>query len=449
MTEKIEGADDKAMMKAHRKGVLRVLCGVGWLHFCSVMMLVEAKMVIYSKRFQGDTASIARMNARGMSTMMSLGMFVSPLLGVLSDILGRKTLLLLGPMWSLALRLLEVAAPTARTSLLTTSLSSVASAGMLGTKTAIMDLFPDDPRGAGAATALYMVGPLIGSIVGPLLGSATASRGVRWSFVTCASILVTEIALTWRLVPETLPESRRTPLADVKWRQAVNPLQFLKLFVHGPQLALLALAQFLADLASPFVVMSMGSLLQTETLGWSVAERGRFQSAQAVCALPGYILASEAVKRLGNSGALLLGSGATLMGHLLNGLWVRKAWQQVAILPMASPTGCSMAAMQGAIVRAAADCRNAAGEPILGKAELQAALANLSTIATVIAFPLWASVCGRCIRAGKPRRFYSLAAVVTLTHIVIAMAGLSEERRIKALEESAAAGKSERVAVAR
>ena len=80
----------------------------------------------------------------------------------------------------------------------------------------------------------------------PLPRSSSVVRPAGISAEGNGLVMAALQALLVPLVPETLSPARRVPLAKADWR-TTNPAGFLRLFLYGPRLALLALSAFLSD----------------------------------------------------------------------------------------------------------------------------------------------------------------------------------------------------------
>ena len=87
--------------------------------------------------------------------------------------------------------------------------------------------------------------------------------------------------------------------------------------------------------------------------GWSVPEAGRFSSLEGLCNLPGYFLASSAVRKLGSGSSFLAGCCANGLVRLLAGAWVAASGaRQFALLPLELCHGMNQAGLQALLIDA-------------------------------------------------------------------------------------------------
>merc|ERR1712079_501347 len=102
-----------------------------------------------------------------------------------------------------------------------------------------------------------------------------------------------------------------------------------------------------------------------------------------------------------------MGSGICIaLHHFLEGTWVTKAWQQLALLPLLLPRGSTMASIKGLLV----ETGTAAG---FNPGEMQGFISSLKYLAGFLGFPIWAALYARALRNKTPRQFFvSLAAAV-------------------------------------
>ena len=148
--------------------------------------------------------------------------------------------------------------------------------------------------------------------------------------------------------------------------------------------------------------------------GWSVPEAGRFSSLEGLCNLPGYFLASSAVRKLGSGSSFLVGCCANGLVRLLAGAWVAASGaRQHALLPLELCHGMNQAGLQALLIDAGERAQ-------FRRAHLRGCLMSLDSLASLSAAPLWAWWYARCVGAGAPRRFFLGHALCTAGQLLAA-----------------------------
>lgn len=381
-----------------------------FLHMFSTLLVIDAKTVVYLRHFKGDTARCAALSAKAGMMMMGSALLLQPWLSLLSEAYGRKSLLLLGAMWSILARVTEAVLPIPRIMFLSTATAALANGSMLGAQSAIGDIFAGDAKGAGGALAALMLGPTAASVLAPTIGSSLALRNVRLPSALAICFGLVELMLVRRL-PET-HVGQRVPLSEASISK-VNPLSFMRVFFQGPRLASLACAQFLAFFTDPMVVMQTSKLAYQDALNWTVADCGRYMSVVNLVSIPGMALGGRSLQTMGTGLALLSGGCASVLQKLLDSHWVQWPWQQYAATPLLAFRGLSVAALRALVQQAGVEAGMRQGE-------LQGSLSSLMNVAVALGMPTWASWYAACARSGKPRRFFHGVAMVMLAQAVVA-----------------------------
>jgi MFS family permease len=240
---------------------------------------------IWLNHYKGDFAAQARTTSLMMSLLMTGGFFCTPLIGAVSDCYGRKVQMILPPLMNFLQRLVLIYTQDVRALFASFVIGgTLASAGMGGWQAAIADLHAEDPAALASASSMMSMGPMLGGVIGPLVGGALASRDIRLPYAVSAAVCAVACGFVVA-VPETLPTTARIPIV---WRSAGNPLSFVVLFRNGVELAALTGIQLLSNLGQGSY--SFSELYRTELLDWDMAQRGRYQSVSMLVSLPGTLL---------------------------------------------------------------------------------------------------------------------------------------------------------------
>lgn len=398
-------AGEEQQARERTLGKLYLIYTTFW---CCIQVYNDAKMLVYLRDYNGDTAKYTYVTSRLYVICYGTCMAVSPLLGQLADTKGRVPVMRFCAFWNLLLRVADIARPRATTAITTTLLAPPIMGLSQLLNTGIGDLFPGDPKGAGGAMARLQIGQVAGLLVFPYVGAVLAARDLRLPLAVSALFAVVTVLLAIR-VPETLPPEKRSPKIDLK---KITPLAPFRLFLYGPKLALVTLAQILLGFLDPMLFLSRYNvLLNMPTLGWTIVECGRFTSLGNACSIPGLYGAGRSVKALGAIPCLLLGAGAIVCEHLLEALWVVRPGQLFFTLPLYAFRGMNTAALSTVFLEAG----EAAG---LRQAELLGCQQGLTMFVWAAGGVVWASWYDRVLKTGKPRNFYLGPAAVAAAQLL-------------------------------
>jgi DHA1 family tetracycline resistance protein-like MFS transporter len=227
--------------------------------------------------------------------------FFSPVLGSLSDRLGRRPVVLLSNL-GLGLDYLMMAlAPSLSWLFVGRIVSGITAASFSTAAAYIADVTPPE----GRASRFGMLGAAfgLGFVVGPALGGLLGAHDLRWPFWGAAILSLLNFVYGLFVLPESLPPERRAPFA---WK-AANPLGALALLrservVLG--LAVVVLFFFLAHEVLPSVFV----LYTDYRYQWTPDDTGLALAAVGVSStVVSGALVGRAVTRLGERGAALVG----------------------------------------------------------------------------------------------------------------------------------------------
>lgn len=423
-------------VEQRRQRILRIFSLVQAFHVTSGMMVSDSKLTIHLQHYGGDSAKYALAMAFATQVNKVFGLVQVPLLAAFSEARGRKALMLLGAAWAMILRTADFALPRHHVLYSTTMATALTTATMQGLQTSIADLFPGDARSAGGAIASLQVGKVCAEILTPTLSASLSARNVRLPMAFSVVMSALELVLL-SMVPETLAEDRRVPLADAKIK-STNPLAFVGVFLRGPQLAVLAIAHIIFYMTEPMNLKRTDVLVLRESLGWKGPECGRYSSMKSAFAiLPGYFVAANAVRAIGTAPSFFLSGSAAAMHHALDSMVV-KPWQQFAIMPLLATRGMSTASLNALLIQAGVDAGMRQGE-------LRGCLESLKNVTAIVCAPLWAWWYGVCLRSGNTRRFFVGTAAAICVQVLMGQIAASlppppgaEMRREEAAKAKAA-----------
>lgn len=262
----------------------------------------------------GDTARAATVTGVFGFTWAAMQFLTAPLLGALSDRVGRRPVLLLSSLGLGLDYILMALAPGLGWLFVGRLLSGITSASHTTAAAYIADITPPADRAArfGMLGAAFGLGFIVGPAVGGLLGGID----LRLPFWVAAALSLLNTAYGFFILPESLSRERRAPM---RWRVA-NPIGTLALFRSRPALLFLGGALVLQGLAHE-VLPSVFVLYTGHRYAWDEQTVGL---ALAVVGVTSTIVAAGlvglTVRRIGEAATLRLGLGCGVIGLSLFGL---------------------------------------------------------------------------------------------------------------------------------
>ncbi|MBI3504303.1 MAG: TCR/Tet family MFS transporter [Proteobacteria bacterium] len=191
----------------------------------------------------GDTAKAAEVFGVFGTTWAAMQFVCAPIIGVLSDMFGRRKVILLSN-FGLGLDYIVMAvAPTLPWLFLGRVVSGITGASWTTAGAYIADVSPPEKRAQGFGILGAAFG--LGFVLGPALGGVLGSIDIRLPFWAAAALTLVNAMYGVFVLPESLPPEKRRPF---EWRRA-NPLGSLKLLRSHHELWGLAGVNFLYNLA--------------------------------------------------------------------------------------------------------------------------------------------------------------------------------------------------------
>jgi len=253
----------------------------------------------------GDTYDAARIYGI-FGTAWALMQFVfSPLLGALSDRVGRRPVLLIS-CFGLGIDYIFMAlAPGVWWLLLGRIISGITASSFSTAYAYVADVTVPEKRGS----AFGMLGAAfgLGFVMGPAMGGYLGSIDARLPFWGAAVLALVNAAYGFFVLPESLPASRRTVFTPQAFARRANPVGSLKLLRSHPELLSLSSVYLLFQIAH-CVLPSMFVIYAGYRYGWDTRTVG------ASLALSGVLsivvqggLVKLAIRHLGERRSMLLG----------------------------------------------------------------------------------------------------------------------------------------------
>jgi len=354
----------------------------------------------------GRMTDAATWSAR-FAVVFALMQFVfSPVLGVLSDRLGRRPIILLSNL-GLGLDYVVMAlAPTIGWLFLGRIISGITTSSIPTAMAYIADVTPKEKR----AGAFGMIGVAfgVGFTFGPAIGGLVGDVNPRLAFWVAAGLSLANWLWGFLFVPESLPREQRKEFA----LRRANPLGSLVLLRSHHELWRLATIQFLAYTAHN--VFSVWALYAIYRYAWNQKWIGLSLMVVGICtaAISGG-LTGRMVKRFGEKRTLYTGQFFGASGMFFAG-WARNGAAYLASIPIISLWNIAMPAAQSMMTHRVSERE---------QGELQGAIQSMRSITFIIGPWIFLKVFGWFINPKNPVQLpgapYYLAAGLLFTAMLM------------------------------
>ncbi len=287
--------------------------------------------------FTGSNARAGFINGVFVALWALMQFVASPIIGTLSDQVGRRPVILISAAGLAADYVLMALAPDLWWLALGRIVAGVTSASFSTVYAYMADITAPEHR----ARAYGLVGAAFsaGFVAGPLLGGALGAISPRAPFWFAAALSTLTFAYGLFVLPESLPRERRMRFS---WARA-NPLGALVLLRSHAELAGLAVVTFLLHFAH-HVFSAVFVLYAGYRYGWHAWEVGLVLAfVGALDMLVQGVLVGRVVKRLGDRTTMIVGLfggafGIACMGLAPDGLTFTLAMLPNALWGLAMPT---------------------------------------------------------------------------------------------------------------
>lgn len=338
-----------------------------------------------------------------MAALYAAMQFVfAPVLGSLSDRLGRRPVLLLSLGGAAVNYLLLVFADSLWLLLLGRAIAGLTSANVAVATAYITDISRPEQRARRFGLFNAMFGA--GFIIGPVLGGALGDHGLRLPFVAAAALNVCNLLLAFFLLPESRQPTRaRIALA------ALNPLRPLRRVLAMKELRPIILVFFIFS-ASGEAYGVAWALWGADTFQWNGLWIGLSLGTYGVCqTLAQALLPGPAVRLLGERAAVLAGVASASIALTVMA-FATQGWMIFAIMPVFALGGIGVPALQSLATRQV-DERE--------QGQFQGVLASSVSLASIVA-PLFFSSFYFVVREQWPGAIWlSVVALYALGALVV------------------------------
>ncbi len=262
----------------------------------------------------------------------------APVLGALSDRLGRRPVLLISLGGAAVSYIMMASASNLWLLLVGRAIAGLTSANMAVATAYITDISPEDQRAGRFGVFNAMFG--IGFIVGPVLGGLLGDYWLRLPFIVAAGLNTCNMLLAFFV----LPESRKRKKEKLNLT-ALNPLLPMKWAFSMKRLAPLILVFFIFSFSGE-VYGTCWALWGADTFKWNGLWIGLSLGAFGICqSLVQAFLTRPAVKMLGERPAVFTGLAFACLAGIVMAL-ARQSWMIFAIMPVFALGGIGTPALQ-------------------------------------------------------------------------------------------------------
>ena len=367
----------------------------------------------------GDTAK-ASMAIGLFATAWALMQFIfSPLLGLLSDRYGRRTVILLSNFGLGIDYIIMALAPTLGWLFAGRLISGITAASMTTANAYISDITTPEKRSRAYGLMSSAFG--VGFIMGPAIGGWLGGIDPRLPFWFASGCSLLNALYGFLVLPESLPAERRKK--TLNWTKA-NPLGALKLLRSHPELLGLSGITFIQNLAHE-VYPTVFVLYAMTRYGWDQRAVGL---ALAIVGISSIAISAgvvgPAVKKLGEYNALFTGLALGGIGFALFG-WAGTGMVFLAAIPINSLWGLAGPPGQTLMTKLVSPAE---------QGELQGAIACLRGIAMLIGPGIFSSVYAVYV-VSEPGAPWYLAALLLLMAMMLTSVVLRKLQIVKGRSE--------------
>ena len=310
-----------------------------------------------------------------MVALYALMQFIfAPVLGALSDNLGRRPVLLISLAGAAINYVIMAFAPQLWMLVLGRAIDGLTSANMSVATAYITDISLETTRARRFGLSGAMFG--IGFIIGPVLGGWLGDYGLRLPFLVAAALNAGNLLLALFV----LPDSRLRPASRIPTRAGIDLSAFNPLRPLGRALAIEGL---LPIVVAFFILSAAGDSYGTcwalwgfDAFGWNGLWIGLSLGAFGICQTGVQaLLPGPAARLLGERGALMTGLAAGVIALIVMA-FARAGWMVFAIMPVFALTGIGTPALMSLATRQVSPAR---------QGELQGVLASVVSLASIVA----------------------------------------------------------------
>lgn len=290
----------------------------------------------------------------------------APVLGSLSDRLGRRPVLLTSLAGAAVNYVLMALAPSLAFLILGRAIAGLTSANISVATAYITDISPEETRASRFGMFNAMFG--IGFILGPVIGGVLGDHWVRLPFIAAAVLNAGNLLFAVIFLPES-----RTPIHEKIDLKALNPLRPLQ-WAFSRKTLLPVIATFFILSCTGEVYGTCWALWGNDVFGWNGLWIGLSLGAFGICqSLAQAFLPGPVVRLVGERWAVLAGI-AGACAALIAMAFMKESWMVFAIMPVIALAGIGTPALQSLATRMVDERRQGRFQGVLASAMSMASI---------------------------------------------------------------------------
>ena len=399
-----------------RKPALRFVFFVVLLDLLGIGLLIPVGPKLVTQLSGGSEADAAPLVGWLGATFSIMAFLCAPLLGALSDRVGRRPVLLFSMLGSGLDYFAMALAPSLSVLWVTRAINGVTGASVTTASAYIADVTPPEKRAAGFA--VFGAAASLGFVLGPLLGGILGGIDIRLPFWVAGGLSLANAAYGLFVLPESLPPERRNthPIG--------SPFAALTVLARFPLARSLAGALFLLNMAQ-FALHATWALYTEHRYGWQPKDIGWSMFAVGLGgALVQGGLARRLVPRLGEPRALRLGLLLAVVAYI-GYASASAGWMIYIAIAIAALGGIAMPAAQSMISRSVAPDQQGL---------VQGALTSAQSLANIVGYPLGGYVFAWSIGTAKGEVPAGTVYFVSALLAALALANTTSVLRRRAID---------------
>jgi DHA1 family tetracycline resistance protein-like MFS transporter len=318
---------------------------------------------------QGGTEAEAAPFVAGLQSLFyAMAFLFAPALGVLSDRVGRRPVILISLFGSGVDYFMMAMAPTLGWLFVTRIINGLTGASFSVASAYVADVTPPERRAVGFGLIGAAFG--LGFVIGPIIGGVLGNIDIRLPFYVAGGLTMVNWLYGLFVLPESLSPENRSPF---RLRRA-NPIGAFYALGRYPLVAGMAVALFLVHMAQ-FALHATWVLYMTHRFSWTTLNVG---ASLAVVGIGSAVvqggLARRMIPALGERRSLMLGLATGVLAFIGYGA-ATEGWMIYTIIAIASIGAIAQPAAQGLITKEVSSNEQGA---------IQGAIASLSSLAGII-----------------------------------------------------------------